>query len=54
MNNRNNKFYQDPIDDFVESVMSHPIWSVLFCLFCAIAFYGIIWLLLAGGIMLGL
>jgi hypothetical protein len=51
---RNNKHYHDPIDDFVESAMSHPIWSVLFCLFCAIGFYGIIWLLLAGGIMLGL
>jgi hypothetical protein len=54
MNHNKNKYYHDPIDDFVESAMSHPIWSVLFCLFCAIAFYGIIWLLLAGGIMLGL
>ena len=54
MHHNKNKFYQDPIDDWIESVMSHPIWSVLFCLFCAIGFYGIIWLLLAGGIMLGL
>ena len=54
MNHNKNKFYQDPIDDWIESAMSHPIWSVLFCLFCAIGFYGIIWLLLAGGIMLDL
>lgn len=52
--NRNNKHYHDPIDDFVDSAMSHPISAVLFCLFCAVGFYGLIWLLLAGGIMLGL
>ena len=54
MHHNKNKFYQDPIDDFLESAMSHPVSAVLFCLVCAIAFYGIIWLLLAGGIMLGL
>jgi hypothetical protein len=54
MNKRNNKFYQDPIDDWIESVMSHPVSAVLFCLVCAIGFYGLIWFMLAAGVMLDL
>jgi hypothetical protein len=52
--NRNNKHYHDPIDDFIDSTMSHPVSAVLFCLIGVIGFYGLIWMLLAGGIMLGL
>lgn len=51
---RNTKHYHDPIDTFINSAMSHPVWSVLFCLFLAAGFYGLIWLLLAGGVLLGL
>jgi hypothetical protein len=54
MKHNKNKFYHDPIDDFIESVMSHPVSAVLFCLVCAIAFYGLIWFMLDAGVMLDL
>jgi len=52
--NRKNKFYQDPIDGWIESVMSNPVSAVLFCLIGVIGFYGLIWFMLAAGVMLDL
>lgn len=51
---RNNQFYEDPIDQWFEDAMSNPVYAVILCILGAIGFYGLIWFMLAAGVILDL
>lgn len=49
---RNNQFYEDPIDQWLNDAMSNPVYAVILCILGAIGFYGLIWFMLAAGVIL--
>jgi hypothetical protein len=49
---RNNHFYEDPIDQWFNDAMGHPVYAVILCILGAIGFYGLIWFALAAGVLL--
>jgi hypothetical protein len=51
---RNNQFYEDPIDQWFDDAMGHPVYAVILCILGAIGFYGLIWFMLAAGVLLDL
>ena len=51
---RDNQYYEDPLDQWFEDALKNPVYATILCIVGVVAFYGLIWFMLAAGVILDL